>query len=100
MYLLGVLPFVHYFAIESFYTYITHMTKKSTLITLIITILALTPFLAHANTATQQTVVNNGIGLGTAIAVAISWSENKSIMWAIIHGIFSWLYVIYYALNR
>lgn len=41
-----------------------------------------------------------GIGLGTAIAVAISWSLNKSIFWAIVHGIFSWFYVIYYALTR
>ena len=29
-----------------------------------------------------------GIGLGTAIAVAISWSVNKSILWAVLHGIF------------
>ncbi|MFN3517778.1 MAG: hypothetical protein ACK4YM_11565 [Novosphingobium sp.] len=41
-----------------------------------------------------------GIGLGTAIAVAISWSINKSIFWAIVHGIFSWFYVIYYAVTR
>ena len=41
-----------------------------------------------------------GIGLGSAIAVAISWSLHKSIVWAVIHGIFSWLYVIYYALTR
>ena len=36
-----------------------------------------------------------GIGLGTIIAVVISWSRNKSILWAIIHGILGWLYVIY-----
>ena len=41
-----------------------------------------------------------GIGLGSAIAVAISWSLHKSIVWAAIHGIFSWFYVIYYALTR
>ena len=41
-----------------------------------------------------------GIGLGTAIAVAISWSLNKSILWAILHGVLSWIYVIYYALTR
>lgn len=41
-----------------------------------------------------------GIGLGSAIAVAISWSLHKSIIWAIVHGIFSWLYVIYYAFTR
>lgn len=41
-----------------------------------------------------------GIGLGSALAVAISWSLHKSIVWAVIHGIFSWFYVIYYALTR
>ena len=41
-----------------------------------------------------------GIGLGSAIAVAISWSINKSIVWAIVHGVLSWLYVIYFAVTR
>lgn len=39
-----------------------------------------------------------GYGLGTILAVIISWSVNKSILWAIIHGFFSWAYVIYYAI--
>ncbi len=41
-----------------------------------------------------------GIGLGSVIAVAISWSQHESILWAIIQGILSWLYVIYFALTR
>ena len=41
-----------------------------------------------------------GISLGSAIAVAISWSLNKSIIGAIVHGVFSWFYVIYYAFTR
>ena len=41
-----------------------------------------------------------GIGLGSAIAVAISWSQNQSILWAILHGFISWIYVIYHALTR
>ena len=44
--------------------------------------------------------VRAGIGFGSALAIAISWSANHSILWAIIHGIFSWLYVIYYGLTR
>jgi hypothetical protein len=40
-----------------------------------------------------------GIGFGTALAIAISWSANKSIIWAIIHGLLSWIYVIYYAIR-
>ena len=45
-------------------------------------------------------VVKSGVGFGSALAIAISWSLHKSILWAIIHGILSWLYVIYYALTR
>ena len=48
-----------------------------------------------SDTATQA-----GIGLGTAIAVAISWSVNQSILWAIIHGFFGWFYVIWHAFTR
>lgn len=50
-------------------------------------------------TKTKQ-VVKSGVSFGSALAIAISWSVHKSILWAIIHGIFSWLYVIYYALTR
>tara|TARA_Y100001934_G_C11714893_1_gene478412 strand:- start:97 stop:255 length:159 start_codon:yes stop_codon:yes gene_type:complete len=34
--------------------------------------------------------------LGIALAVSISWTAHKSVMWAIIHGILNWIYVIYY----
>lgn len=44
--------------------------------------------------------VRTGIGFGTALAIAISWSVNKSILWAIVHGVFSWAYVIYFAIVR
>jgi hypothetical protein len=44
--------------------------------------------------------VRAGIGFGSALAITISWSVNHSILWAIIHGVFSWLYVIYYALTQ
>ena len=49
----------------------------------------------HASNAAKA-----GISLGSAIAVAISWSVNKSIIWAVVHGLLSWLYVLYYALTR
>lgn len=44
-------------------------------------------------------VVQHGITFGSALAIAMSWSINKSIIWAIVHGLFSWLYVIYYAIK-
>lgn len=45
-------------------------------------------------------IKNIGISFGTALAITISWSLHKSILWAILHGIFSWFYVIYFALTR
>lgn len=51
-------------------------------------------------TSTTQTVTQSGITLGSVIAVVASWDRNKSILWAILHGIFSWFYVIYFALTR
>jgi len=41
-----------------------------------------------------------GVGFGSALAIAISYNANHSILWAIIHGILGWLYVIYFALFR
>jgi hypothetical protein len=41
---------------------------------------------------------NCAVGFGSALAIAISYTTDKSILWAIIHGIFGWLYVIYFAL--
>jgi hypothetical protein len=43
----------------------------------------------------QPVYIGPSVGLGTIIAVVVSWSRNKSILWAIIHGILGWLYVIY-----
>jgi hypothetical protein len=38
--------------------------------------------------------------LGTVIAVVLSWSRNASILWCILHGALSWIYVIYFAFTR
>ena len=46
----------------------------------------------------RKEVVRSGIGIGSALAIAISWSRNQSILWAILHGVLSWIYVIYYVL--
>ena len=44
-------------------------------------------------------VVKAGVSFGSALAMVISWTANKSLLWAIVHGLLSWLYVIYYALR-
>ncbi|MBQ0770201.1 hypothetical protein [Parasphingorhabdus sp.] len=51
-------------------------------------------------TYVRKEIVSKGVGFGSALAIAISFTTHKSILWAIIHGFFSWLYVIYYALTR
>jgi hypothetical protein len=51
----------------------------------------------------HEPVKKGGIGIygfGCAIAITISWSINQSILWAILHGILSWLYVLYFAIIR
>ncbi len=50
--------------------------------------------------AIRSDAAKAGIGLGTALAITISWSLHKSIFWAILHGFFSWFYVIYFAIRR
>lgn len=49
---------------------------------------------------TSADAVRSGIGLGSAIAIVCSWDRNRSIIFAIIAGILSWFYVIYFALTR
>lgn len=46
-----------------------------------------------------KAVAKAGISFGTALAIAISWSANKSVLWAILHGVLSWGYVIYYVIR-
>jgi hypothetical protein len=57
-------------------------------------------FIAEIANQTTNVVTQTGIGLGSAIAVVCSWERNRSILWAILAGILSWLYVIYFALTR
>ena len=42
--------------------------------------------------------VKSGISFGSALAMVISYSTWHSIGWAIIHGLLSWVYVIYFLL--
>lgn len=44
--------------------------------------------------------VKSGVGFGSALAMVISYTAHKSVLWAIIHGIFSWFYVIYFLFTR
>lgn len=48
---------------------------------------------------TVKTITQSGIGLGSIIAVVTSWDRNRSLGYAILHGIFSWFYVIFFAIT-
>jgi len=56
--------------------------------------------LAEITVATTQNVTQSGIGIGAAVAVVCSWQRNRSIILAVIAGVLSWFYVIYFALTR
>lgn len=40
------------------------------------------------------------IYLGSALAVTISFNKYRSLLWAFVHGLLSWLYIIYYLVQR
>jgi hypothetical protein len=46
-----------------------------------------------------KSIAKVGISFGSCLAMIISYSAWKSVLWAIIHGIFSWVYVIYYLIR-
>ena len=48
----------------------------------------------------NNTVAVSGVGMGSALAMILSWTVNKSILWCMGHGIISWFYVIYFAMSK
>ena len=40
-----------------------------------------------------------GLTMGTALAMILSFTKWHSILWCIIHGLFSWFYVLYYLIK-
>ena len=58
--------------------------------------------LNHGKSSNQTIIkktVNTGITFGSALAMVISYTAWKSIGWAIVHGLLSWAYVIYYIIR-
>ena len=45
-------------------------------------------------------LIKAAIFFGCSLAICISWSVNKAVSLAILHGLLSWLYVIYYAIKE
>ena len=48
----------------------------------------------------KKTVVKDGLSFGSAMAIAVSYTTHQSILWAIIHGIFGWFYILYFLITR
>lgn len=48
---------------------------------------------------TVHKTVRTGITFGSALAMVISYTTWRSVGWAIVHGLLSWVYVIYFVLR-
>jgi len=55
--------------------------------------------IASAGIATNS-VGDTGVEFGAVVAIVCSWQRNHSILWAVLAGILSWIYVIYFAITR
>jgi hypothetical protein len=45
--------------------------------------------------STEGNAATAGLSMGSALAMILSFQLNHSVLWAILHGICSWLYVLY-----
>jgi hypothetical protein len=44
------------------------------------------------------TIAKHGVSFGMTLAMVCSFTQHRSVLWAIIHGFLSWIYVVYYAI--
>ena len=45
-----------------------------------------------------QWTASTSLGMGSVLAMILSFHANQSALWAIAHGICSWCYVLYYCI--
>ncbi|MBZ9631193.1 hypothetical protein LB465_10425 [Salegentibacter sp. LM13S] len=74
--------------------------KRFYLSFLLLVIICFDAYSFSETTEVSRSVITNGISLGSVVAAITSWERNRSVLWMIVHGIFSWLYVIYFLLTR
>lgn len=55
--------------------------------------------MAEDKKKTVEKTVKSGITFGSALAMVISYTTWHSVGWAIVHGLLSWAYVIYFILR-
>ncbi|MBQ1602360.1 MAG: hypothetical protein II045_06350 [Oscillospiraceae bacterium] len=46
-----------------------------------------------------KSAAKTGITFGSCLAMVISYANWHSVFWAVVHGLLSWVYVIYYVLR-
>ncbi len=56
-------------------------------------------YMENEKTTIINKTVKTGITFGSALAMVISYVNWHSVGWAIIHGLMSWVYVIYYIIR-
>lgn len=78
----------------------TRVGLKVSFLLLVASILSFELFAQAKNNELASKAIDGGIGLGSIVAVVASWSRNKSILWAVIHGLLGWIYVVYFVFTR
>jgi hypothetical protein len=53
-----------------------------------------------STSSTSMSVTKAGVSFGSALAMAISFNLHQSVLWAIVHGLLGWIYVVYYVVTR
>ena len=51
------------------------------------------------NTKNVTENITKGVSFGAVLAMVISYVKWQSIGWAVLHGLFNWVYVIYYVIK-
>jgi hypothetical protein len=74
--------------------------QKFYLCILLLVFISLEAYSFSGTSEVGRSVITNGISLGTVVAAVTSWTRNRSVLWMIVHGFFSWFYVIYFLLTR
>lgn len=72
--------------------------KKLALLTFLMSLTTIV-FGQETTNTTVKTITQSGVGLVSMIAVVTSWDRNRSLGYAILHWIFSWFYVIFFAIT-
>lgn len=52
-----------------------------------------------AGNRVARSTVKAGISFGTCLAMVISYTAWKSVFWAVVHGLLSWIYVVYFIIR-